>query len=57
MATLLLENGAHVNARDLERRTPLKLAEEWHMEKMVQLLLKNGTGAQYIHGQSMEGNK
>ncbi|KAK2590898.1 hypothetical protein QQS21_011410 [Conoideocrella luteorostrata] len=39
---ILLENGANLDAKDIEARTPLSLAAEMDNESTVDLLLKNG---------------
>jgi ankyrin repeat protein len=41
-ANLLLARQAKVNARDDANRTPLKRAELWHRDPMVQLLKEHG---------------
>jgi ankyrin repeat protein len=38
----LLSNGAKVNARDDQGRTPLDRAMQWHRDEVVQLLRSRG---------------
>lgn len=40
--TSLLAKGATINARDDERRTPLKRAEQWHQDAAAQFLREHG---------------
>lgn len=53
VASLLLEKGARVDARDEDERTPLHRAARGGQEKCVQLLLKHGAD---VNAQDFGGN-
>ena len=39
---VLLKHSAKINPRDNQNRTPLRRAEQWHQDDVVQLLKQHG---------------